>query len=103
MKTKLEWISLFAVCLFISSCRGKMETGRFLENGKAIHGKMLNWDRNCLIGRPAEIACIDSFLLFYDRYEGRTITVFDAKNDRPVCRFLNEGQGPGEAVFQWNQ
>ena len=80
--------------LFITACSGN--SSNFSSREKKIFGKSL--DVKCTIGVPAEIVSIDSLLLFYDRYEQKTITIYDIKNNRLVCRFLNEGQGPNEIL-----
>jgi hypothetical protein len=53
---------------------------------------------DCLIGQPSEIVCVDSLLMFQDRYDKQLITVFDIKNDKFVRRFMNEGKGPDEVI-----
>ncbi|MDR1339323.1 MAG: TolB-like 6-bladed beta-propeller domain-containing protein [Prevotellaceae bacterium] len=82
------------ICIAFCSCN--RQTSDFFSSQREIYGEAITVD--CLIGRPAEIVCIDSFLFFYDRYEGQTITVLDIKNDRFISRFLNEGQGPDEVL-----
>ncbi|GHT08881.1 hypothetical protein FACS189426_05610 [Bacteroidia bacterium] len=68
----------------------------FSDKEKPIVGQKVNID--CLIGQPTELVRIDSLLMFYDKYDKQLITVFDVKNDRFVRRFMDEGQGPEEAI-----
>ncbi|MDR0606210.1 MAG: TolB-like 6-bladed beta-propeller domain-containing protein [Bacteroidales bacterium] len=94
MKKKL--LLIFAlifnyICAYTSS-----NTYDFFANTKKISGEKV--DIGCLIGTPSELVLIDSLLLFYDRYERQTITVFDTKNNRFIRRFLYEGNGPEEII-----
>jgi hypothetical protein len=67
-----------------------------LDKEKPIMGEKVNID--CLIGQPTELVFVDSLLIFYDRYDKQLITVFDAKNNQFVRRFMNEGHGPEEVI-----
>lgn len=69
----------------------------FTANETDITGIKL--DVGCLIGRgPAELFYLDPLLLFYDPYENKAVTVYDAQNKQFVRRFLSVGQGPGEII-----
>ncbi|MDR1381277.1 MAG: TolB-like 6-bladed beta-propeller domain-containing protein [Tannerella sp.] len=92
MKIKFEH-SLITVFLL---CGCNRQTGDFLSNPRKIHGEAIAAD--CLIGSPVEIVCSDSYLFFYDRYDGQMITMLDAANGRRLRRFINEGQGPDDAL-----
>jgi len=69
----------------------------FSGNEKEIFAE--NLDIGFLIGTPVEPVIFDSLLIYFDRFNGQTITIFDVKNERFVQRFLNEGQGPGEVTL----
>jgi hypothetical protein len=90
-----KYILIF--CIFLCSCSGNKPTDNFFGKEYKLYGETVNID--CLIGRPAEIVCVDSLILFYDFYEGQAITVIDVKNNRPVRRFLNVGQGPDDVIL----
>ncbi|MGV8096474.1 MAG: BF3164 family lipoprotein [Mangrovibacterium sp.] len=51
-----------------------------------------------MIGTPRDIITIDTLLLYYDRLDQQTITIFDVKNERFIRRFMTEGRGPGEVI-----
>jgi len=95
MISKLKTLSFALVFTCLWSCTNQ-NTYDFSGKEKKISGEKVNID--CLIGKPSELIFIDSLLLFYDRYEGQSITVFDTKNNRFVRRFLSEGGGPEEVV-----
>lgn len=80
--------------LFVCSCSSKKSD--FSENEKYIYGQVI--ETGCLVGKATEIVCIDSLLLYYDRYANQTITLFDTKNNRLVGRYLSTGNGPGEVL-----
>jgi hypothetical protein len=80
----------------LCSCREAKITEDFFGNEHMLHGKTVDID--CLIGRPTEIVCIDSLLMFCDYYETQVITVLDVKNNKFVRRFLNTGQGPEDVL-----
>ena len=48
---------------------------------------------------PHTMTYIDALLIYYDRYEGKSLSVFDLKNNRFVGRFVSEGQGPNEVLL----
>ncbi|MFA5819289.1 MAG: BF3164 family lipoprotein [Bacteroidales bacterium] len=84
---------IFFISLILYSCNNVND---FSHNEKQIFGKDL--EIGCLVGQPVEISCIDSILLFYDKYDKQTITIYDIKNEQFVRRFLNEGRAPGEVI-----
>jgi hypothetical protein len=91
---KAKHLLIAVIILFSSSCG--TNTQDFVGNIQKISGTLL--DIGCMVGIPAEIVCLDSLILYYDRYEGKTITVFDTKNNKLVRRFLSEGRGSGEVI-----
>jgi len=92
MFSKIKYLILAA--LFFNAC--DTPTFEFSGNETNISGTKL--DIGCLIGQPYGIIYLDPLLLFYDPYENQLITVFDAKNNQFVRRFLSKGQGPGEVA-----
>ena len=53
---------------------------------------------NELIGRPYDIVRKDNLLIYMDFYEGLFLSVFDLNKNRFVGRFLQQGQGPNDAI-----
>ncbi|GHT70447.1 hypothetical protein AGMMS50239_38840 [Bacteroidia bacterium] len=68
----------------------------YMQNVKQIKGEWL--PVNCIIGNPYSMTTMDSLLIFYDRHEGKTITVFNLNRTQCVGRFVSEGNGPGEVI-----
>ena len=86
---------LIALIFLINACN--TQRSDFSSNEKHISGKKL--EIGCLIGgSPVEIVCIDNLLLYYDKYENQTVTVFNTQNEQFVRRFLTIGKGPGEVI-----
>jgi len=80
------------------SCNNKKEGFDYLQNVIHIKGEPLQIEQ--MIGNPA--FCIttinDTLLAYYDRYDGKLLSVFDLKNNHFVGRFVSEGQGPTESL-----
>jgi hypothetical protein len=93
----MKRIFIIIACILLCSYKGEKTTKDFFGNEHKLSGKTVDID--CLIGKPAEIVCIDSLLMFYDYYESRAITVLDVKNNRFVRRLLNIGQGPEDVIL----
>lgn len=87
-------IGIVCFCLFFS-CNNNNKS-KFTHNIQQIEGKSLFID--CFIGVPYSITFVDSLLLFYDRHEGKTITIYDLQNEKCVGREISEGKGPGEVI-----
>ena len=68
----------------------------YKQNVINIKGEPLNI--NQLVGKPNEIICIDTLLVYIDVYDEKTLSVFDLKNNSFIGRFVSQGQGP-EEVF----
>ncbi|MDR1339607.1 MAG: TolB-like 6-bladed beta-propeller domain-containing protein [Prevotellaceae bacterium] len=84
---------ILVFCVLLCSC-GKNKTAEsFFGKEHKLYGETLSID--CLIGKPAEIVCIDSLIIFYDFYEGQAITVLDVNNNR----LLSVGQGPEDIIL----
>ena len=81
--------------MFAYSC--SVNKSEFSGNEINIYGKII--DPGCLVGKATEIVCIDSLLLYQDRYDNLTITVFDIKNNLLIGRFLSVGNGPREVLM----
>ena len=68
----------------------------YMKNIINLKGKPLQIGQ--LIGDPYSMTCVDTLLIYGDRYGGKSISVFDLKNNRFVGRFISEGQGPNEVI-----
>ena len=68
----------------------------YMQNITYLKGELLQIEQ--LVGKPYNITYIDTLLVYCDRYEGKTLSVFDLKNNRFVGRFINEGQGPNDVI-----
>jgi hypothetical protein len=88
---------LLIVCVLLCSCCENDKKENFFSNEHKLYGRTIEID--CLIGKPTDIVCYDSLILFYDYYEDKAITVFDTKNEKFVRRFLNTGQGPEDIIL----
>jgi hypothetical protein len=88
---------LLVVLATIASCsRVSSEKLDYRQNLKNIHGEYLETD--CFVGNPYSITCADTLLIFYDRYEGKTVTLVDLKSGKCKGRFVSEGNGPEEVI-----
>lgn len=90
---------IFSVLLAFS-CNIQEESAMFLQNAIPISGKTI--EMNCFIGKPHEVVCVDSFLLFSDYYENKALTAYNLRNDQFSGRFLSLGRGPGEVIAPIN-
>ena len=91
---KLKYL-IIVVCVFFMNTFS-MQRANFSSNEKEIFGE--NLDVGFLIGTPVEPILFDTLLLYFDRFDGQVITIFDVKNELLIGRFLNEGSGQGEVV-----
>jgi hypothetical protein len=83
------------IAIGMLSCNKGTNTGfDYTQNIVNIEGEPL--PINQLIGRPTDIACIDTLLVYKDIYEEKVLSVFDLKNSNFIGRFVSEGQGPNE-------
>ncbi|MDR1562923.1 MAG: TolB-like 6-bladed beta-propeller domain-containing protein [Dysgonamonadaceae bacterium] len=55
-------------------------------------------DVDSLIGQPSQTVFIEPYLFFYDRFDGKSITMVDVNKKSIYKRFLKEGHGPGEII-----
>ena len=88
----------FYILIIISmlSCNEKREKAfDYRQNMIYVEGEPLPIEQ--LIGRPYAITCMDSLLIYYDRYDGKLLSVFNLKSNHFVGRFVTEGQGPNDA------
>lgn len=84
------------VVIILLACSFCTNRPNFSDKEQNIFGTEV--EIGSLVGRPTEIVCLDSLLLFYDRFDKQTISVFDFKNNQFIRRFLNEGRAPGEVI-----
>lgn len=77
-------------------CANPKKEFDYMKNVIYLKGEPLQIEQ--LIGQPNDIFHIDSLLVYCDRYDGKSISVFDLKNNYFVGRFISEGQGPNEVI-----
>lgn len=90
---------IFVYIFFISalSCNNSTQGLDYMKNVVPLRGEPLQIEQ--LIGDPNTITTyMDSLLIYYDRYKGKSFSVFDLKNNHFVGRFVSEGQGPNEVI-----
>jgi len=80
----------------LSCSKNKKTDFDYTQNIIHVKGEPLQIEE--LIGNPYSITHIDTLLIYCDRYKGKSLSVFDLKNNRFVGRFVSEGQGPNEVI-----
>ncbi|MDR1340065.1 MAG: TolB-like 6-bladed beta-propeller domain-containing protein [Prevotellaceae bacterium] len=66
----------------------------FVENAMPLHGEPIAVD--CGLTYPFEMSLVNSCLIFADRYEGKTVAVFDTKAGKCLGWYIPQGSGAGE-------
>jgi hypothetical protein len=89
-------IILFTALIYcsISCSSGSKNVLDYKQNVQPVKGEKLLVD--CFTGQPYSMTCLDNLLIFYDRYEGKTISVIDLKKNQYMGHFVPEGGGPDE-------
>jgi hypothetical protein len=93
---KLNRITVLWIILILSVSCTSQNALDYTQNIKQIKGELLLVD--CFVASPYSITCVDTLLIFYDRYEGKMITLLDLQNGRCAGRFVSEGNGPEEMI-----
>jgi hypothetical protein len=89
--------NILALLIVLISCSyDNKQAFDYTQNRIQVEGKIMSID--CFIANPYSITYMDTLLVFYDRYEGKTITLFNLKNNQCEGRFVSEGNGPGEVI-----
>lgn len=88
-------IIYFICCLLILlACTGEKTIETVPEYSISIKKKVTD----VFLGRPSEIAYMDSFLLISDNMNETLLDIYDLKGDSMFSRVLNVGQGPDELL-----
>ena len=99
MKTSNILFFLF-FCLAISccflACNSSVTGVHYKQNVIQIKGEFLPIDH--FVGNPYTIICIDTLLIYDDRFDNKLISIYDVKSNHFVGRYVSEGNGPGEAI-----
>ena len=88
-------IIYFICCLLILlACTGEKTIETVPEYSISIKKKVTD----VFLGRPSEIAYMDSFLLISDNMNETLLDIYDLKGDSMFSRVLYVGQGPDELL-----
>jgi len=96
LKNRLICFSFLLYSIFPCNGSGSSSDWNYKQNITRIKSEFLQIDE--LIGRPYDIVCKDNLLIYTDFYDGLFLSVFNLKNNRFVGRFLQQGQGPNDAI-----
>lgn len=85
-----------AVVFVMLSCSNGKAGLDYRQNTVQIKGKFLPMDE--LIKAPYGIVTAGTWLVYYDYFEGKMISLYDLTNIRFAGRHVSVGNGPGEAI-----
>jgi hypothetical protein len=97
MKKIFKGAVFFTTILFVTvSCNNSKAGPDYRQNTVPIKGEFLPMDE--LIKTPHDIVKAGTWLVYYDYFEGKMISLYDLTNNRFAGRYVSAGNGPDEAI-----
>ncbi len=87
------------VSLFFIACSentNKDNKNDNLQINETLNFKKFNWSNENILLQPTKIIKMGRYLIVYDKYEGKHISIIDIKKKKIVKRVVKAGRGPNE-------